>query len=280
METVVSRAHEHEVAAGERFEFGRNWARFLAELDERRIRVAEDSLKQLLGSTPPEGKTFLDVGSGSGLFSLAARRLGARVHSLDYDPQSVACTNELKRRFFPGDAAWRVDQGSALDQDFLRRLGTFDVVYSWGVLHHTGAMWQALENMVPLVRPGGHLIVAIYNDQGSTSSRWTAMQRAYNRLPRGLRFSVLFPSLAILWTRPFLKDLAALDPLRTWRNYYTNRGMSAWRDLVDWVGGYPREVAKPEQVFDFYRERGFELEYLRTQGGTMGCNEFTFVRRR
>jgi 2-polyprenyl-6-hydroxyphenyl methylase/3-demethylubiquinone-9 3-methyltransferase len=277
---ALSHSHEQEVAAGERFEFGRNWSQFLSDLDEERVRIAEDSLKLLLGASTLEGKTFLDVGSGSGLFSLAARRLGARVRSLDYDPQSVACTQELRRRYFTDDDSWQVEQGSALDPEFLRTLGTYDVVYSWGVLHHTGAMWTALGNMVPLVRLGGQLAVAIYNDQGTASRRWTALQRLYNRLPSGLRFTVLLPSLFLLWTRPCVKDLIALRPFRTWRDYAKNRGMSAWHDLVDWVGGYPREVAKPEEVFTFYKNHGFELTYLNTQGGSMGCNEFTFTRRR
>src|SRR5213076_551237 len=129
-----------------RFAFGRNWARFLRHLNEDRILAAETSLCSMLELKSLEGKAFLDIGSGSGLFSLAARRLGARVHSFDYDSQSVACTSELKRRYFADDADWTIEEGSALDADYLKSLGTFDVVYSWGVLHHTGQMWQALEN--------------------------------------------------------------------------------------------------------------------------------------
>jgi SAM-dependent methyltransferase len=277
--SAVLAAHQAEVSAGQRFEFGANWARFLEQLDDQRIRTAEDSLKRLLQVSDLRAKRFLDVGSGSGLFSLAARRLGATVHSLDYDPQSVACTSELRRRFFPEDPNWRVEEGSALSLEYLATLGTFDVVYSWGVLHHTGQMWKALENMIPLVREGGKLAVAIYNDQGTASRRWTAVQRTYNQLPPSLRFLVLWPCMACLWMRPTIKDLLKLRPFHTWREYHRNRGMSAWHDLVDWVGGYPREVAKPEEIFDFYRERGFELHYLHTEGGSMGCNEFMFVRR-
>src|SRR5918911_286314 len=135
--TMTTGQQALEVARGERFEFGRNWAKFLALLNEQRIADAENSLRQMLECEDLKGRSFLDIGSGSGLFSLAARRLGARVHSFDYDPHSVACTMELRRRFCPEDAAWTVETGSALDADYLKRLGRFDVVYSWGVLHHT-----------------------------------------------------------------------------------------------------------------------------------------------
>jgi 2-polyprenyl-6-hydroxyphenyl methylase/3-demethylubiquinone-9 3-methyltransferase len=144
----------HEINQRKRFEFGKNWSRFLAILDEQRITVAEQSLKDMLGVNSLSGKSFLDIGSGSGLFSLAARRLGASVHSFDFDPQAVACTAELKRRYFPNDPAWTIEEGSVLDTEYLSSLATFDIVYSWGVLHHTGAMWQALENVHPKVAPG------------------------------------------------------------------------------------------------------------------------------
>src|SRR5215211_8722714 len=144
--------HSEEVASRQRFEFGKNWSRFLELLDDARIAKAEESLKSMLEVDRLDGKRFLDVGSGSGLFSLAARRLGAEVHSFDYDPHSVACTAELRRRYFQGEDGWVVEEGSVLDKSYLNSLGTYDIVYSWGVLHHTGQMWQAMENVCPLVK--------------------------------------------------------------------------------------------------------------------------------
>ena len=153
--------HQVEVDEGRRFQFGKNWTRFLGVLDEDRIREAERSLCEMLGVARLDGKTFIDVGSGSGLFSLAAYRLGASVYSFDYDPQSVATTLELRRRYAPGDARWQVENGSVLDSEYVTSLGQFDVAYSWGVLHHTGDMWRAMDNVVSLVGPGGHLFIAL-----------------------------------------------------------------------------------------------------------------------
>lgn len=267
-----------EVVAGVRFEFGKNWSRFLQVLDEERILLAEQSLCGMLGVEDLRGGSFLDVGSGSGLFSLAARRLGAEVRSFDYDPQSVACTAELKRRFFPDDPTWTVDQASVLDAGFLQRLGRWDLVYSWGVLHHTGAMWQALGSVAGLVAPGGRLFIAVYNDQGRSSRLWLKVKQAYNRLPPSLRWLVVGPAMVRLWGPTTIRDLLRGHPFETWRTYARrgSRGMSPWRDLVDWVGGLPFEVAKPEQILAFYQARGFAILELRTCAGGLGCNEFVF----
>lgn len=271
--------HSKEVARGERFKFGKNWSLFLSFLDEKRIKTAEQSLSEMLELPDLKGKRFLDIGSGSGLFSLAARRLGATVHSFDYDPDSVACTNELKRRFFPGDLQWTVEEASVLEKDYLISLGTFDIVYSWGVLHHTGQMWQALDNIWQSVADEGKLFIAIYNDMGSHSTRWRWIKRTYNAIPDFMR--VPFTIMAIFpgEIKAILRSIALFKPreyISNWTQYNQLRGMSRWRDMVDWVGGYPYEVAKPEQIFDFYRERGFTLTRLKCGGVGLGCNEFVF----
>jgi 2-polyprenyl-3-methyl-5-hydroxy-6-metoxy-1,4-benzoquinol methylase len=266
---------EEDVASGQRFEFGKNWQRFLSVLDEERVAEAQRSLTEMLGMSTLTGKTFLDVGSGSGLFSLAAMRLGAeQVHSFDYDPQSVACTQELKRRYFADAARWKIEQGSVLDEQYLRDLGQFDVVYSWGVLHHTGEMWRALANVADLVKPGGVVFISIYNDQGGTSRRWKTVKRIYNSgTPGRLLTSGVFIPYFIL--RGAAGDLIRhTNPLRGYREYKRSRGMSRVHDWFDWLGGYPFEVAKPEDVFAPYHDQGFRLERLKTCGGGLGCNEF------
>ena len=273
---------DEEVCAGERFHFGENWARFLKVLDNERIRSAEGSLIEMLEIDNLDGKTFVDVGSGSGLFSLAARRLGAKVTSFDYDPQSVACTAELKKLYYPNDHRWSVEQGSALDREYLAGLGRFDVVYSWGVLHHTSAMWQALANVADLVGHNGNLFIAIYNDQGRASRHWKRVKHGYVNAPGPVKWVVLLAAFVRLWGPAVIRDSLQARPMRSWKDYSQQggRGMDPWRDVVDWVGGYPFEVARPEEILDFYRQRGFQLERLKTCGGGLGCNEFVFERSR
>ncbi|MFO1207013.1 MAG: class I SAM-dependent methyltransferase [Burkholderiales bacterium] len=274
-------AHSIEVEAGQRFEFGKNWQRFLDTLTPARIATAEESIRRTLGVDSLQGKRFLDIGSGSGLFSLSARRLGAEVVSFDFDPQSVACTSSLRERFFRGDPAWRIEESSVLDEVYMASHRGYDVVYSWGVLHHTGAMWQAIANAMQTVGPGGTFVISIYNDQGPWSRRWKKLKQIYNRLPRFLQpgYTVLvmgareLPAIVSSIVR-----LRPLDYIKRYTGYYQQRGMGRWRDMVDWIGGYPFEVAKPEEVFDFFRQRGFELLALKTCAGGLGCNEFVFRR--
>lgn len=272
---------DRDVADGRRFAFGRNWSRFLEQLDERRIADAEASLRSMLGVTDLRDRSFLDIGCGSGLFSLAARRLGAVVQSFDFDLESVACATELRRRYFKDDPAWTVEPGSVLDPQFMGRLGVHDVVYSWGVLHHTGAMWLALERALACVAPGGQLFIAVYADQGWKSRAWWFVKFFYNRLPAWLRpgyelaVSAVIRVLVILKYTLKLRPMVAIAPLFGDRR---ERGMSAKRDRTDWIGGFPYEFATLETLVDYLQARGFAVQNSR-EATSLGCHEIVARRR-
>ncbi|MCH2203231.1 MAG: class I SAM-dependent methyltransferase [Fuerstiella sp.] len=275
-------------SANTKFAFGKNWAGFLETLNDKKIKAAQESMQRLLGIDDLQNRRFLDAGSGSGLFSLSAYRLGAQVTSFDVDHDSVGCAQELRERFCEDESRWIVLHGSLTDTDFLKDMGRFDVVYCWGVAHHTGQMWSSIDHLIRNVDSGGLLVLAIYNDQLYISRAWYLVKRIYQRLPGWLRPGYVVAVGSVTFLKRLSMTLLAgilrlvafrnpLIPFTNWIRQTQARGMHGWHDLVDWVGGWPFEVARPEEIFRFMRDRGFQLQELITSTGH-GCNEFVFVR--
>jgi 2-polyprenyl-3-methyl-5-hydroxy-6-metoxy-1,4-benzoquinol methylase len=273
-----SRTFETEVLEGERFEFGKNWQDFLENLNEEQINECKKSLKEFLQIKDLKEKSFIDVGSGSGIMSLAAVQLGAKVYSFDYDPSSVWCTEQLRKRFNFDKKRWHIEQGSILDEKYINRLGVFDIVYSWGVLHHTGNMMRAFDLISKLVKPkGGKLFIAIYNDQGIISVLWRFVKQFYCKSPQIIKTLLVWLIGICIWGVKFVIDLIKLKPFDSWKNYHKmKRGMSPWHNVVDWVGGYPFEVAKPQTIIDFFNDRGYETLKTKTVGLGQANNQFVF----
>lgn len=266
--------------AGEKitFSFGRNWHDFIERhLTPEREQTAQKSITEFLELENLHHRTFLDIGCGSGLFSLGALRLGAsRIVSVDVDPFSVRSCEELKRRAGNPDY-WEVLHGSILDGEFISRLSKADVVYAWGSLHHTGNMWQAIRNAASLVSDGGLFYLSIYNKVlGRKGSEfWLRVKRLYNRSSR--------PTKLMLETTHFvrnglLRKLASFEnPITLFTRYGEGRGMSYWTDIRDWLGGYPYEFAAVDEIFRFCtRELGMEMVNLKATN-TTGTNEFLFL---
>ena len=269
------------VVAGERFKFGDNWRSFLGDFNEVRLAEAKKSLQWLTGRDRLDSLHFLDIGSGSGLSSLAARRLGARVVSFDYDPQSVECTAMLRDRFFPNDPHWRVENGSILDCNYLGTLGKFDIVYSWGVLHHTGAMREAIESASQLVAPNGLLVLALYRKTllcwfWALEKRWYCKSSSRIQAIARRIYLALMRLAFMLSVRDFTAYVAG---------YCSNRGMNFFRDVEDWLGGYPYESATPAEVAQAMGNLGFEEVRSNIRPASMGifgsgCDEYVYRQRR
>jgi len=263
-----------------RFGFGQNWLDFAQRLTPARISEAEQSLRRLLQCETLTGRSFLDIGSGSGLFSLAARRLGARVHSFDFDVASVLCTRGMRDLRSPDDPDWKVEQGSILDPDYVSALGTFDIVYSWGVLHHTGAMHRALQVAASLVAPEGLFAFALYR-RTLMCRLWRWEKRWYAAASPDAQGRARAVYIAVLRAAFFAKRRNFRSYVE---NYQGNRGMDFLHDVHDWMGGYPYESIPAPEVEKLLRPLGFARVHgkntpLRIGLFGSGCDEYLYRRR-
>ncbi|RJQ31193.1 class I SAM-dependent methyltransferase [Candidatus Parcubacteria bacterium] len=260
------------------FKFGKNWLRFLdTKNQEQRLAIAVDSIKTFMGVENLNGKVFIDAGCGSGFFSLAAWKLGAEVISFDLDPECVTCCEYYKKKYAFNPGNWTILKGSVLDRNFLATLPKGDVVYSYGVLHHTGNLKQAMENVETLVKDRGYLYIAIYNKvYGRNGSKcWQKRKARYNRLPIFLQWLMV---VKYLIRNGFIPEiLNGKNPLKEWQEYKVKRGESKWVDAIDWVGAYPYEFLRPDEVFNFYK-KNYDLVNLLTKN-TLALNVYLFKKK-
>ncbi|MCC7043180.1 MAG: class I SAM-dependent methyltransferase [Acidobacteria bacterium] len=270
-------------AAETHFAFGRNWASYSSLIGEAEVDDAAAALSRLLGHADLTGRTFLDIGCGSGLHSLAALRLGAsRVLAVDIDADSVATTRNVLSRFAP-EASCQVERRSVFDLDPAPH-GHFDVVYSWGVLHHTGEMAQALRMAAAMVAPGGVFLFALYR-RTHLCGLWTIEKRWYAKAsPRAQRVAQEF-YMAV--HRLLTGASAWLRGSRRKRGERRERGMDARHDVHDWLGGYPYESILPDEVDALMQECGLQHEATFLCTGTRGrthgllgsgCDEYRYGR--
>ncbi len=256
------------------FSFGENWKKYLKSLTIEKVQIAKQSLKDYLGNI--KGKTCVDIGSGSGLFSYSMYALGAKeVTSIDIDSFSVQCANYLKSKV-KNPERWNIYQGSILDKIFISQIGKYDIVYSWGVLHHTGNIWEAIKNAASLVNDNGIFFLAIYNKTKS-SRFWLKVKKIYNLSPKIGKILMNFLLFSVMY---FILPLLSLsNPLIKLKNYKKKRGMDPMTDVKDWLGGYPFEVATFKEIVTFFNriDQNFKLvKYHKVNPSANANNELVF----
>lgn len=275
------------------FAFGKNWKSFLSTITPESITEAERGLTRLLPPGELRDRRFLDVGCGSGLSMLAAIRLGAsQVTGIDLDPLSVETAQMLLSTHAQG-SEWSVRTASVFDLNPTRdardgldagtaRAGEYDIVYSWGVLHHTGDVWGGIEKAASMVAPGGHLALALYRHT-PLCGFWKREKRFYAAAPGWAQrlIRVLYKgtyALGLLATRR--------SPLHYVREYRSARGMDWHHDVHDWLGGYPYQSVEPQEVTRYLAGLGLSMERVFARPaaarGLFGthCDEYVAVRNR
>jgi 2-polyprenyl-3-methyl-5-hydroxy-6-metoxy-1,4-benzoquinol methylase len=269
----MNRAMTKDLTALEtHFKFGENWRDYSAHIDDQVVASAVRSFQTLVKPEEIAGRGFLDIGSGSGLHSLAAHLSGVgAITAVDIDAESVATT---RRMLSERGVDARVEQRSVFD---LKGMGEYDVVYSWGVLHHTGAMWRAIDAAAAHVVPGGLFVLALYK-KTPMCGVWKAEKRLYTAAPKALQriWLRMFGTAALI-----AKSLLGTNPFKYVRNYSSNRGMSYWHDVHDWLGGYPYESCTPAELNAHVCALGFTAvrkANIETGMGILGtgCAEYVF----
>lgn len=247
-----------------RFMFGKNWNSFSERIDYSRIQKSERHLSERFDRENFKGLSFLDIGSGSGMFSLAALNLGASyVEAFDFDEASVQTTKSVISRWAKPtlDQKINVYQADVLSDSINSSIKRADLIYAWGVLHHTGKMETSIKKVLKELKPGSRFVLAIYNDEGAPSRRWTVLKKLYVQFLI-LRPFLLFWSWYKFWGSWQIRQwLKGESPWHYWTDYSENsRAMSAWHDLKDWAGGYPFEVASPDIIREWVKEMGCDIE--------------------
>lgn len=260
------------------FAFGENWASYSKGIGPEELAEAERGLLQLVPSDELNESSFLDIGCGSGIHSLAACHLGVRsLLAIDLDTQSVDTAERLLRENGVQDRC-TVRTQSVFELDPAED-GEFDIVYSWGVLHHTGGMNEAIRCAASMVRPGGLLVIAIYR-RTRLDGFWRAEKRWYSQASS--RQQELARKIFI-WLFGLALRLKGRNLSSYSAAYRTGRGMDYEHDVHDWLGGYPYESALESDIEALLRPLGFFPVLAKCRGMIVGvfgsgCDEYVYRR--
>jgi 2-polyprenyl-6-hydroxyphenyl methylase/3-demethylubiquinone-9 3-methyltransferase len=262
------------------YSFGKNWLEYSQSINSIHVDHVTSDLSRLLNLKDLTQKSVLDIGCGSGVHDVGFYQLGCRnLTAIDYDQDCITATNQTLEKFCPG-SGYKILQGDILSSK-TQSLGKFDIVYSWGVLHHTGNLLEAICKASTLVAREGHLAIALYR-KTLMCGFWKAEKRLYSRLPRIFqRFLELiyisFFSIALLFTQK-------TSITNYIESYSSKRGMNFFADVKDWLGGYPYESISPHELRKLMSSLGFRQVYSLEGNSRIGifgsgCDEFLFQKK-
>jgi SAM-dependent methyltransferase len=255
------------------FNFGSNWKNYSKyALSGKKIETAKLHFDKLFENIDLNEKSFLDIGFGQGLSLLIATEKNANTVGCDINPLCSEVLLFNMKMFNNNLNEIPVVIGSINDETTVENIlklndgNLFDIVHSWGVLHHTGNMWKAIEKSKNLVTKNGIFVIAIYNKH-FTAKFWHLIKKVYNSSGWFIKNLMLAGYLPLIFIRYLL--------------YFQNpmklpRGMNIYYDAIDWLGGYPYQYASIDEILDYMNQNGFtQVRIVKTSGFT-GCNEFVF----
>ena len=258
------------------FKFGENWKNFSSLIDKERLVEAEKSLIKLTDKKKLTNLSFLDIGCGSGLSSLAALKLNCKkIYSIDQDRDSFETTKKILK--LSGKKNFKIEKKDLFD---LSEKEKFDIVYSWGVLHHTGKMYDAIIKTTKLLKHNGVLILALYK-KTKLCNLWKIEKLFYKSAPRFIQSFLKIVFIFLFRLAMFVKGKSFSSYLS---NYKKKRGMDFFHDVHDWLGGYPYESISFEEMESFMKKNNFKMIrsfQVRKQFGLFGtgCDEYVFTRK-
>lgn len=249
-----------------KFSFGKNWCDYVDKLTDDIVKIHKDNLFTYYTDYDFKDKSILDIGCGSGLSSLSFNILGCKsLLSIDVDPNSIIAAYKLKNNFKKlvlTECDWEIKEQSILDDNFVNNSRKFDLVYSWGVLHHTGDMWTAIDNASKLVNDGGILHLALYVS-GNRYNDDLMLKYLYNMTDENGKIKLIYDWLYYYHISKNI-DIFQIN----------NRGMNKYNDCIDWLGGLPYEVCNPSVLDYFLEKKGFVKIFYKPalgQGGNFIC---------
>ncbi len=255
------------------FAFGKNWQAYVQHaLTPQKVAQAKTAFLKLFEGIEFRGKSFLDIGFGQGIALFAAQERGAHVMGIDVDEENLRSLTKTAQMFHSQQMPV-VRIASILDDAFVEtqlQQGQFDIVHSWGALHHTGNMLQAIHHAASLVKCGGYLVLAIYNKHWS-SPIWGRIKWLYNHSPEFVQQLLVMLFYPIIYLAKFV--VTGKNPKAK------ERGMDFFYDVVDWIGGYPYEYASIAAIQEIMERKGFVCVRIIPALVPTGCNQFVFQKR-